>query len=190
MTLQEISRDIVPIASLAIAFFGLLFIWIELKSATKTMEQTSNWNRINSTYTFFNLESNTRIERELYREGTRLGIKFMAELSGDELEKLWNDNDCFVLAKEFLNDFESLCAAYQVGALDKNLAFHMYGTRVVKEYSVFKPLIHRLRNRFKDQGILIEIERTANEWSERLEKENAEIEAARANVGAVNNENL
>ena len=204
MTLEIFTRDIVPIVGVLVAAIGLLFIWIQIKSATKSIELTSvslkqasdalehssNWNKINSTYNFFDLERNSKIEEELYKAGERLGIKFDKELSKEELEILTKDSVGFIKAKEFLNDFESYCSVYQIGALDKELAYQMLGTRVAKEFRVFYPLVEHLRTRFDDLGILIELENTANEWASRLKSESDEIKAVIKNIGVRENENL
>ena len=204
MTLEIFTRDIVPIVGVLVAAIGLFFIWIQIKSAVKSIEvsssslkqasdaveHSSSWNKINSTYNFFNLERNSKIEEELYKAGERLGIKFDKELSQEELDILTADSICFLKAKEFLNDFESYCSAYQVGALDKELAYQMLGTRVAKEFRVFYPLVEHLRTRFDDLGILIELESTANEWASRLKSESDKIKAAIKNIGVSENENL
>ena len=204
MTLEIFSRDFIPIIGVFVAAIGLIFVWWQIRSAAKSIELTSqslmqaseslehssNWNKINSTYNFFDLDRNTKIEEELYTAGDRLKIKFDKELTPEELEKLTRDSVCFLKAKEFLNDFESYCAAYQIGALDKELAYQMLGTRVAKEFRVFYPLVEHLRNRFGDLGILIELENTANEWSARLKSESDAIKAVVNNIGVKENEHL
>lgn len=204
MTLEIFSRDFVPVISLVVAVVGLFFIWKQIKAATQSIQLTSasleqasealkhssRWNKINSTYNFFDLERNSRIEEELYKAGKRLGIKFDKELSSEELKKLTADDICFLKAKEFLNDFESYCAAYQIGALDKELAYQMLGTRIAKEFRVFYPLVEHLRNRFNDLGILIEFQNTANEWNARLEEESEKIKSVINNFGVKKKENL
>ncbi len=210
MTLQEFTRDVVPIIGVIVASIGLLLIWLQIKAAAKSitltseslsqasdsLKQTSNWNKITSTYNFFDLERNTRIEQDLYKAGEKLGIKFNKQLSTEEMKKLIGDSECFLKAKEFLNDFESYCSAYQVGALDKELAFEMLGTRITKEFRVFYPFVEHLRTRFGDMGILIELEQTANEWSAKLDAENQAVQKAisdavkGANIGVKEVNNL
>jgi len=188
MNLHDFSHDIVPIISLIVATIGLLFIWLQIKAATdainlnveslkqaqKDFQQTSAWNKINSTYTFFNFERNTEIENRLYEAGAKEGLKFDKALTDTELQKVISTPPLFVAAKEWLNDFESYCAAYRIGALDKELAFQLLGTKASKEYLVFRPFIEYLRSQFKDIGILYEFETVASEWYDRLKKEENE----------------
>jgi hypothetical protein len=188
MNLHDFSQDIVPIISLIVATIGLLFIWLQIKAATaainlnveslkqaqKDFQQTSAWNKINSTYSYFNLERNSEIENRLYEAGAKEGLKFDRELTGAELQKVIATPSLFAAAKEWLNDFESYCAAYRIGALDKELAFRLLGTRISKEYLVFRHFIEYLRAQFKDIGILYEFETVASEWYDRLKKEESE----------------
>ena len=106
MTLQEFTRDVVPIIGVIVASIGLLLIWLQIKAAAKSitltseslsqasdsLKQTSNWNKITSTYNFFDLERNTRIEQDLYKAGEKLGIKFNKQLSTEEMKKLIGDS--------------------------------------------------------------------------------------------------
>jgi len=190
MTLTEFSSDVMPIISGFIATIGMFFIWRQLQMATAAMERTSNWNKIHATYTFFDLERNTKIEKQLYDAGKKIEVRFLGTLTDEELDKLVKDNDTFVYAKEFLNDFETLCAAYQIGALDKKLAFHLHGTRVVKEFKVLHPFITWLRKKFNDEGILIEIQKTAKEWEKLLAEEQDDLEKLREKVGAKSRQGL
>ncbi len=184
MTLSQFSSDVMPIVSGIIAMIGLYFIWHQIRVATSAMERTSNWNKIHATYTYFDLERNTKFERQLYESGQKIGVNFLKTLTTDELQRIVDDKDTFVYAKEFLNDFEYLCAAYQTGFLDRELTFHLHGTRVVKEYNVLFPFIVWLRQNFNDDGILIEIQKTAKEWQGKLEIERHEQEQFREQVGA------
>lgn len=206
MTVHDFSQDFVPILSLFVAAIGLLFIWLQIRAAVAAINvsantldqaraafvQTTEWNRITSTYTFFDLNRNAEIERRLYEEGEKLGLRFDKELTKAEVAKIVEAPALFIAAKEFLNDFESYSAAYQIGALHKELAFQLLGTRISKEYLVFAPFVEYLREQFKDIGILHELEVTAHEWSDRLKKEDDERNAIlkRLMVGVREAENL
>ena len=206
MTIHDLSQDIVPVLSLIVATIGLLLIWWQIRAAVTAInvsvdslnqaraafQQTTEWNRITSTYTFFDLDRNSQIEKRLYEAGAKIGLRFDKELTTEEISKIVETPALFLAAKDFLNDFESYCAAYRVGALHRELAFQLLGTRISKEYFVFAPFVEYLRNQFKDIGILHELEVTANEWSDRLKKEEDERAAVlkRLMVGVKETENL
>lgn len=190
MGLEVFSRDVLPIITFLLTAAGLYFIWKQMRIATHTLEQNSSWNKIHATYNYFDLAENSRIERDLYEAGEKIGVKFSSSLSDEELGKLLADNYCFLYAKEFLNNFESLCAAYQIGALDKDLAFQMFSTRVVKEFTVLRPLINHLRTEFKDPAILIELQKTAIEWRKRLNQEKKAMEGILNSHGLSDNDVL
>lgn len=197
MTLHDFSQDVVPIVGTTVGLVGLIFVWIQLKTATEAITltskslgqasasfgQTSNWNRINATYNFFDLARNSKIEAELYAEGKRLGITFEKQLSNKELDALVNDNVAFFKAKEFLNDFESYCVAYRSGVLDKDLAYQLLGTRLTKEYRVFSPFVRYLQTKFDDQGILSGFKDTSEEWHAKLKEEKEKITQVKKSLG-------
>lgn len=173
MLLQIFARDIVPIISMVIAAVGLLFIWLQIRAATKAFRQSSRWQKISATYNFFSMERNSEIEKQLYPKAAEKGVKLNSRLSDEELELIVGDPELFLYSKNLLNDFESYCAAYRLGALDKELAFQLLGTRVTHCYGVFVPFVEYLRKAFKDPGVLYEFEATAREWAERLRDEEA-----------------
>ncbi|MCD2452394.1 DUF4760 domain-containing protein [Methylicorpusculum oleiharenae] len=196
MNLHEFSQDVVPIITLVISVIGLFLVVIQIKSAVRAIQQTaesiklaqielkqtSAWNKVNSTYDRLRTDHNAEIERKLYSAGEAHNIKFNNKISTDELNIIVSNKELFNTAKEWLNEFESYCAAYRVGALDKELAFQLHGTRISKELSVFRPFINYLRNQFHDDGILFEFESVATDWADRLQKEEKERSDALRNV--------
>lgn len=188
MNLHDFSQDVVPIIALIISVIGLFLVLIQIKSAVRAIQQTaesiklaqielkqtSAWNKVNSTYDRLKSDRNSEIERKLYSAGEARNIKFDKEISTNELDIIISNKDLFDTAKEWLNEFESYCAAYRVGALDKELAFQLHGTRISKELKVFRPLVNYLRNHFHDDGILFEFESVATDWADRLQNEENE----------------
>lgn len=174
MTLQEFSRDIVPIIGVIVTTTGLIFIWLQIRCATQATKQTSSWNSIISIYSFFNIEHNQKLRDRLYSEGKAIDVRFQYALTDEQIKKIRENDECFLNAKEYIKDFETLCAVYQLGALDPELVFSIFGPRVVNEFDVFKPLIDVLRKEKNDMGVMIEFERTALEWKEKINIEKEE----------------
>jgi len=166
MTLQEFSRDIVPIVQLfftVLALVSLLLLWWQIR-------QTTTWNKLNSPRNFADLALVSQIERQLVQAFKAIDIEIRhlnQSLTPAQIERIMNNDDAYFATKSYLGDLENLGAAVSIGALDSELAYAVHSSRLLRAHRVFGTLIGALRTKFDDREIYIELEKTALKWQEK-----------------------
>jgi len=74
--------------------------------------------------------------------------------------------------KYWLNEFEELCAAVNVGTVDGEFAFALESERVVRTFRLFENLIMYTRDTLAIPEVFVELETTALKWErEKIEQE-------------------
>lgn len=165
MTLTEFSRDVVPVLQLlvtAVALFSVLLAW-------RQMSQTVRWNKLQAHHSFFRETPNRQLEKQVYEHAARIGVSIDRAVPPVDLGKIYADRDALFAVKAYLDEYEELCTAVNVGTVDEDLAFAIDSARVLKAYRVFDPFIRELRERLKNEELYVELEKVALRWS-RLEE--------------------
>jgi hypothetical protein len=163
MTLQEFSRDVVPIIQLIVTTAGLaslFLLWWQVR-------QTTMWNKLNSPASYANTSLLLQLEHSLVNSlnAIRIDVRSLTrELTSPEVEAIINDDNAYFAAKSYLTDLENLGAAVSIGAIDHDLAYAVHSSRLLRSYSIFSTFITRLREKFGDHEIYIEMEKTALKW--------------------------
>lgn len=160
MTLQEFSRDILPIFQFALTFLGLIslfLVWWQIR-------ENRLWNKLKSAHNFLDVELVKRLEAEVLSLTQPLGITVINGLSQGDIEKLKKSDASILAIKALLNDCENLCAAYQVGYIDRDLAYNVHSARILRLFKLFRVFIDHIRQTYEDEAIYIELEKTALEW--------------------------
>jgi len=169
MTLQEFSRDVVPIAQLVLTLAGLVSLFL----LWNQMRQTTLWNRLSCPLNFIDTELSGRLEAELLRTTTAIGIDLTKIdcLTDEQSSGICSNPDARLAVKNYLTYLENVCAAVQVGAAEPDLAYHVHSVRVEEAWTVFKPFVTQLRKSQDDDDIYRELSKTAVQWSAREKKE-------------------
>ena len=163
MSLQEFTRDIVPILQLIVSAFGLaslFLLWWQLR-------QTNLWNKLNSPQNFANPSASIDLERKVYDSLKKLGIEVSnlnRSITQEELKKIIEDDDSYFATKAYLNDLENLGAAISIGAADPDLTYAVHSSWLLRAYDIFKPFLETIRERQNNPEIYIEIEKIALDW--------------------------
>lgn len=163
MSLQEFTRDIVPILQLVISIFGLaslLLLWWQ-------MRQTNLWHKLNSPQNFADPSTSINLERQLYDSMKKIGIdagNLNRGITQEELTKMIADDNAYFAVKAYMNDLEMLGAAISIGSSDPDLTYAVHSSRVIRAYTIFKPFIDTIRIKQGNPEIYIEVEKIALDW--------------------------
>jgi hypothetical protein len=163
MSLQEFTRDVVPILQLIVSAFGLaslFLLWWQLR-------QTNLWNKLNSPQNFVNPAASIDLERKVYDSLKKLGVDVVnlnRSITQEELNKIIENDDAYFATKAYLNDLENLGVAISIGAADLDLTYAVHSARLIRAYVIFRPFIKALRDRQSNPEIYIEIEKIALDW--------------------------
>src|SRR2546421_5049780 len=168
MTLQEFTRDIVPIIQVTIGLLGL----VSLVLVVRQIRQTNRWQRLNYLNNFVDSSRNIELERKIWNSAKLLSIDLNKPLTEEDTTKIWNsDNDeTFYSIKSYLSDLEVLCLGIRVGAADTDLAYALHSNRIIMAYRLMKSFIERIRTSQGNEDIFIELEKTALEYERKSQE--------------------
>lgn len=177
MTLTEFSRDVVPIIQTILTSVGLgslVLVWWQIKQATL-------WNRFNQN-TVITSKPSTESEAKTVAAFKAHGIDFddvryNHKLSESEAQSLLDDKNATNAIKLYLNEFEEMCAAIRVGAVDPDFAYALKYLQVTRLYRNLVSYIDAVRKKFNDTDIYVEFQKVAELWEDRLKTENKTQEA-------------
>ena len=160
MTLEEFSRDIVPILQLIITTLGLFSLVLLWRQA----RDSGRWSKLQAHRAFGSTEAPNL--KQLRRCAHRIGVDLKARtepLSEEETQKIWEDFDSYEALIDYFNSLESVSAQIQAGIIDSDAAFSTYGLTITGAFRLFRPLIDRLRTVYGDDAF-VEWEKLAEKW--------------------------
>lgn len=168
MTIEVFTRDVVPLIQLAltaIALISIFLIWWQIKL-------TRLWNQRQAEESYLRF-STMDIQAKLIAAAKRVRIDLKARLTPideAEAEKLWNDDQCYEALLKFLNDMETIAFAIRTGKVDLNEGLEMHGLLISLNFQKYYLHIKKVREKFKDDNIFLEIEKVTELWHNRQEK--------------------
>lgn len=162
MSLQEFSRDVVPILQLFIGVSGLaslLFLWWQLR-------ETNRWNKIACAQRFLDTTASADRQRKVYDSLKKLNIDVdrVKSVTPEELGKIQKDDDAYFAIRAYLDDFETLGAAINLETVDSDLLYRLHSVRLIGAYEIFQPFILMLRTNRNNPDIYSEMETSALAW--------------------------
>jgi|GEM_PF-2758500 len=172
MTLELFARDWVPVISMGFGFMGLVslgLVWYQIKLGTQ-------WNKLQGQEKYLNRDLED-VEHKMSVRLQLLDIPYHTQegpLSAGHVEGIWSDPETYMLVKRFLNAFEDLAAAVRIGFVDQDFAYALEGSRMIRTWRVFEPVIKRARKNASCDTFYIEMENVAESWSERRRMEGVE----------------
>jgi hypothetical protein len=177
MTLQDFTRDIVPILQLLVSVLGLIslfLLWGQIRQKTL-------WNKLRTQQTFLS-HITLELQQKLQQAAKKVNVTLKARvepLSESEIQRIWDDDAAYLALSRFLNDLETTCTAIHIGIVDPEVAYSSHGIRVTRYYKVYSPVIKKLRAHYNSEDILAEFQKLAEEWMEKerqIENERKSIE--------------
>lgn len=164
MTLLEFATTWVPALELfvsVLALGSLLLVWWQIRQAT-------TWNRLQTHHNLLSYLSGAELEEEVFRIIAQVGVDDQRRISRDACTRILETPTWFVPVKTFLNKFEHLCSAINVGAVDERYAFSVHAARVVQVFTTFESFIDVAREHRGIDEIYIELQRVAVKWLEKM----------------------
>jgi hypothetical protein len=86
-------------------------------------------------------------------------------LSNTARDAIYADATKLEVVKQYLDGFEQLAAAIQCRVVDEDYAFHNEGTRIVRAFKVFGPIIAKLQE--KNPLAYIQFQELAENWRDK-----------------------
>ena len=167
MTLQEFSRDIVPILQLGIMSIGLvslIILWRQIK-------QASLWNKLRTQHDLWGCLPDENLDKSILEILRSKNQNESRKIPKDLSENIYNDAEMFTTIKTYLNKYEQFSAAINVGAMDEDYAYRLHSARICYVYTTFENFIKILRVRRKEDEFYIELQKLALKWRKRSQKE-------------------
>ncbi len=140
---------------------------------------TNKWNKLKETINFSNNGIALQIEKDLYELQDDKIIDFeKSKITESELNTIWNNPSQKRKVVEFLNLLEDISGAYNLGAFNKDYAYTMFSSKIEFHFKYFESFIEKIRIERKDSSLFLELEKLANEFILRTERD-LEIEKDR-----------
>ena len=161
--IQEFNSTYLPLVDFGLKVIGLtslIFIWYQIRQARL-------WNKLKSEFNFLNLSKDAEFELAVQNAFKALAIPIVGRstaLDAAEVTKVFADENARHAIKTFLNYFENMCAAINVGHADEDLAFAVHSAEVLRTYMLFQPVIAEIRAVYKDDELFVELEKTCLRW--------------------------
>lgn len=190
----ETTSRVIELGIMAAGLISLGFISLQVrlsadqaKLTADQIHQTAVWNKLLSYHQFFGellseplLVRFTAVSKACGLEESMRSIKEMSQAS---LEKIWADPNHVHVVASYLDEFEEFCGAVHAGVTDKEYAYTLECTRVVRAWTVFEPFILAARGKDKFTRCYVELERLGSEW---IERRGQEIKQRNTAVGVRN----
>ena len=122
MTLAEFATNVVPVINMVIAGLGLL----SLLGLFWQIRETRLWNKINTQHNLVDNLPTQDLERQVYVALAKFQIPRDGTISEAAATALYDDIESFLAVKTFLNKFEVMCAAINLGSIDADYAYAVH----------------------------------------------------------------
>jgi len=178
MSLQEISRDVIPIVQAILTGLGLasvVLLWWQIRGTWK-------WNKVDAAFRSMDTDSFASVESDALEAAKKLGINLTTLVSEHDAKRIRADRDALLKVKAFAIFLERQAVAFLSGYVDARVFAHTHG-RLIRGYA--KTLANYISVTRLDTGdpeTYVGIERAA----EALEKEFQERARNRTGDGVGN----
>jgi len=160
MTLQEFSRDIIPIFQALFSLFGAIgvgLLWRQIK-------QTNRWNKINTQHHFLTLLPSKSDEIEIWKYVRELNDDGTGKLTWGAAKEIHADSERWIQVKTYLDTFEYLAIAINNETLSEKYAYNSHAAIIIDINYVFDNYIKYMRSCCDDPLLYIELEKVALKW--------------------------
>lgn len=157
MTVQEFTRDIVPIVQALLTAIGLasvILLWLQIRGTWK-------WNKVDAAFRCMDTDEFSRIESEALEAAKRLGVNLTSPITEEEAKKIRGDRDALLKVKSFVIFLDKQAVALMAGYVDRNVVTATWG-RLMRGYG--KTLMNYIkvtRVETADPEAYVELERAA-----------------------------
>jgi hypothetical protein len=158
-------QGIVALGAISTAIMVFL-AYLQVRAMRKGLEDTRNWNKMSTAFKIYPSNSQlSAIEEELNSSFLNL-VDRSHPITESEIETLLDTkhSKLRISLKTYLNEFESYCAAINIGVVDERVAKLKYAHKIKRYYVELEPYIKRLRSDQNESSILSEFETVAKKW--------------------------
>ncbi len=151
----------IPIIQASLGLLGLtslVFVWRSLK-------QTAKFNKVNTQHSLLSALPSPELDEQFHMILEEAGLGLQDPITEDIAEKLLADVRKYIIVKNYINKYEHICAAINLGFVDDEYAYRVHSARILWINSKFSTLIKKVREINKDNGVWLEIERTSMKWT-------------------------
>lgn len=159
MTLQDFSRDVVPILQLVTGvagLVGLVLVWRQIR-------QTDLWNRASAGHALLAELPDEEHDRRFLDACRKFAGGPDIPLSSAQCVQLFESVERTCVT-HYLNKHEYLCVAIEAGIVDDEYAYNMHSARVVHLWHVTEQYVYLLRTKFDDPEIYAALQKTVTRW--------------------------
>jgi hypothetical protein len=145
-------------------------------------KQTASWNKCLSYHNFFGdlitMQMSQALRGTTDACGFTSAMQNVEPMSANSVEDVVRDDAHSRVCSSYLDDFEEFCAAVHAGVVDKEYAYTLEATRVIRAWIVYEPYITKRRSSVRYSRCYIELQRLAATWIKRREEEEAKKNAS------------
>lgn len=152
----------IPVIQISIGLFGLaslIFMWLSLKS-------TAKFNKVSTQHSLLSDLPSPELDEEFHRILREAGLQLQNPITDNVVEDLLDDVHKYVIVKNYINKYEHICAAINLGFIDEEYAYRVHSARILWINNKFAVLISKVREVNEDNDIWAEIEKTSKKWNE------------------------
>ncbi len=130
------------------------------------ISRTRRWNKLHFTRGFIDEEKLLRLKDNTSKYLTKHGVvwKDGGKITSIQAQKLSNDLEAQRNLNAYLNLFENLGTAVNIGAADEKATYATYGYLLPSTFDFFQEYIKSERQSADDEEIYIELEKLAELW--------------------------
>jgi len=155
-------RAWIPIIQMSLGLLGLVslvFMWLSLK-------RTAKFNKVSTQHALLSDLPSPELDEEFHRILREAGLQLQDPISKDIVKDLLDDVHKYVTVKNYINKYEHICAAINLGFIDEEYAYRVHSARILWINSKFAALISKVRELNEDNDIWAEIEKRSMKWNE------------------------
>ena len=152
----------IPVIQISLGLLGLIslvFMWLSLK-------RTAKFNKVSTQHSLLSDLPSPELDEEFHRILREARLQLQDPISKDIVKYLLDDVHKYVIVKNYINKYEHICAAINLGFIDEEYAYRVHSARILWINSKFAALISKVRELNEDNDIWAEIEKRSMKWNE------------------------
>jgi len=151
----------IPVIQISLGLLGLVslvFMWLSLK-------RTAKFNKVSTQHSLLSDLPSPELDEEFHRILREAGLQLQDPMSKDTAKDLLDDVHKYVIVKNYINKYEHICAAVNLGFIDEEYAYRVHSARILWINNKFAALISKVRELNEDNDVWAEIEKTSMKWN-------------------------
>jgi len=153
-------RTWIPIIQASLGLLGLaslVFVWLSLK-------RTAKFNKVNTQHSLLSDLPSPELDEQFHTILEEVGLGLQDPITEDHAQDLLANIHKYIVIKNYINKYEHICAAINLGFVDDEYAYRVHSARILWINNKFSALIKKVREINKDNEVWAEIEKTSLKW--------------------------